>query len=527
MIPVGTSRPSARAAGSATRQTPEVAAETTHVDVLIVGAGLSGIGAAHHLQTELPGKSYTILESRDAIGGTWDLFRYPGVRSDSDMQTLGYRFRPWTGEKAIADGPSILRYVRETAAEAGIDKHIRVGHRVVSAAWSSADALWTVLATRTRPDGRGTEQVRFTCGFLLVCSGYYRYDVGHTPSFPGIERFGGTVIHPQQWPEDLDYAGKKIVVIGSGATAVTLAPAMSRQAAHVTMLQRSPTYIMTLPSEDRIANRLRKVLGPRMSYPITRWKNVALATLLYQLSQRRPELVRSMIKRDQRRRLPADFGLETHFTPRYKPWDQRLCLVPDGDLYKAIGEDRVSVVTDRISTFTDSGIDLESGAQLDADIVVTATGLNILLVGGMELTVDNVPVSPPEKLAYKGMMLDGVPNFAFCVGYTNASWTLKADLVSEYVCRLLKTMDASGERICVPVNSNPSMDTRPLMDFAAGYVLRALEQLPKSGPKAPWRLGMNYAQDVLTLRHGKIRDGVMRFSNPVSGSSGATTRSGA
>ena len=512
MIPVGTSRPSAPPA----EPTSATAADTTHVDVLIVGAGLSGIGAAHHLQTALPGKSYTILESRDAIGGTWDLFRYPGVRSDSDMHTLGYRFRPWTDEKAIADGPSILRYVRETATEAGIDRHIRFGHRVVSAAWSSADALWTVLATRTAPDGSGTELVRFTCGFLLICSGYYRYDKGYTPEFAGIERFTGQIVHPQHWPEDLDYAGKRVVIIGSGATAVTLAPAMSQQAAHVTMLQRSPTYIMSLPSADPIANRLRKVLGPRMSYPITRWKNVALSTLVYQLSQRRPELVKSIIKRDQRRRLPADFDLETHFTPRYKPWDQRLCLVPDGDLYKAIREDRMSVVTDRISTFTGSGIDLESGAHLDADIVVTATGLNILLVGGMELIVDGVPVSPPEKLAYKGMMLDGVPNFAFCVGYTNASWTLKADLVSEYVCRLLKTMDASGERICVPVNSNPSMETRPLMDFAAGYVLRALEQLPKSGPKAPWRLGMNYAQDVVTLRHGKIRDGVMRFSNPES-----------
>jgi cation diffusion facilitator CzcD-associated flavoprotein CzcO len=289
---------------------------------------------------------------------------------------------------------------------------------------------------------------------------------------------------------------------------------MSREAAHVTMLQRSPTYIMSLPSQDPIANGLRKVLGPRVSYPITRWKNVALTTLVYQLSQRRPDFVRAMIKRDQRRRLPTGYDLETHFTPRYKPWDQRLCLVPDGDLYEAISEDRVSIVTDQISTFSETGIDLESGTRLDADIVVTATGLNILLVGGMTLTVDGVPVEASEKVAYKGMMLDGVPNFAFCVGYTNASWTLKADLVSEYVCRLLKTMDASGKRICVPVNSNPEMETRPLMDFAAGYVLRAIDELPKSGPKAPWRLGMNYAQDLVTLRHGKIRDGVMRFSNP-------------
>ena len=506
---------------------------TTHVDVLIVGAGLSGIGAAHHLQTRLPGKSYTILESREAIGGTWDLFRYPGIRSDSDMHTFGYRFRPWIDEKAIADGPSILRYLRETATEAGIDRHIRFGHRVLSAAWSSADGLWTVLASHTPPDRDEPETVQFTCGFLLTCTGYYRYDEGYTPEFTGIERFAGQVVHPQHWPKDLDYAGKRVVVIGSGATAVTLAPAMSEQAAHVTMLQRSPTYIMSLPSQDAIANGLRKVLGPRMSYPITRWKNVALFTLVFQLSQRRPEFVKGVIKREQRRRLPSGYDLETHFTPRYKPWDQRMCLVPDGDLFKAIRGGRMSVVTDRVSTFSETGIDLESGAHLDADVVVTATGLNILLIGGMTLTVDGEPVSPPEKVAYKGMMLDGVPNYAFCVGYTNASWTLKADLVSEYVCRLLKTMDARGEHICAPVNANPSMDTRPLMDFAAGYVLRSLDQLPKSGPKAPWRLGMNYAQDVVTLRHGKIRDGVMRFSNPVpapaaaAAAAAASMRSGA
>jgi monooxygenase len=483
---------------------------TAHVDVLIVGAGLSGIGAAHHLQAELPGKTYTILESRDVIGGTWDLFRYPGVRSDSDMQTLGYRFRPWTQPKAIADGPSILEYIRQTAADAGIDRHIRFGHRAVSASWSGAEALWTVRATR----GAGNEPVTFTSSFLYVCSGYYRYDEGYTPTFAGAERFAGQIVHPQHWPEDLDYEGKRVVVIGSGATAVTLVPAMSDKAEHVAMLQRSPTYVMSLPSQDPITNGLRAVFGSRVSYPIARWKNVALGTLVYRLSRRRPGLVKAVIKRDQKRRLPADFDIDTHFSPRYDPWDQRLCLVPDGDLFKAISDRRVSVVTDRIRTFTESGLELESGAKLDADIVVTATGLNLLLFGGLRLDVDGQEVRAQDTLAYKGMMLSGVPNFVFTVGYTNASWTLKADLVSEYVMRLLKTMDARGHRQCVPVNADPDLETRPLLDFSAGYVLRSVDKLPKSGPKAPWRLGMNYAQDLVTMRHGKIQDGVMRFSSP-------------
>lgn len=497
---------------------------TVHVDVLIIGAGLSGIGAAHHLRTELPNKTYTILESRDAIGGTWDLFRYPGVRSDSDMQTLGYRFRPWTQAKSIADGPSILDYIRQTATEAGIDRNIRFGHRAVTASWSSADALWTVQATKgatatananadADADQPG-EQVTFTCNFLYVCSGYYRYDQGYTPEFPGIERFAGQVVHPQHWPQDLDYAGKRVVVIGSGATAVTLVPAMADRAAHVTMLQRSPTYIMSLPSKDPITNGLRTVLGSRASYPVARWKNVLLGAAVYKLSQSRPKVIKAVIRRDQKKRLPAGYDIDTHFAPRYNPWDQRLCLVPDGDLFRAIREQKVSVATDRISTFTESGIDLESGAKLDADIVVTATGLNILLFGGLRLTVDGREVLPQDTLAYKGMMLGGVPNFIFTVGYTNASWTLKADLVSEYAMRLLKIMQAGGHRQCVPVNPDPDMETRPLLDFAAGYVLRSVDKLPKSGPKAPWRLGMNYAHDLVALRYGKVQDSVMRFSSP-------------
>jgi monooxygenase len=492
-------------------QAPPAGTSAEHVDVLIVGAGLSGIGAAHHLQDAFPGKSYRILEARDAIGGTWDLFRYPGVRSDSDMQTLGYRFRPWTQAEAIADGPSILSYVRDTAAQAGIDRHILYGHRVRAASWSSAEARWTVEASRAA-DG---QSVRFSCGFLFVCSGYYRYDEGYTPRFDGIERFGGQVVHPQHWPENLDYAGKRVVVIGSGATAVTLVPAMTDKAAHVTMLQRSPTYIISVPSKDPIANGLRKLIGNRLSYPVARWKNVLLQTSIYQLSRRRPQLMKNVIRSGLKRQLPDDYDVDTHFKPRYQPWDQRLCLVPDGDLFKAIRRGQVSVVTDRIAGFTESGITLGSGRQLDADIIVTATGLNLLLLGGMSLSVDGEPVDLPDRLAYKGMMISGVPNFAFTVGYTNASWTLKADLVSEYVCRLLRYMDARGYRQCVPVNDDPTLQTRPLLDFAAGYVQRSVHKLPKNGSRAPWQLGMNYAQDLLTLRHGRIRDSAMRFSSPV------------
>ncbi|OLB64849.1 MAG: FAD-containing monooxygenase EthA [Actinobacteria bacterium 13_2_20CM_2_72_6] len=476
-----------------------------HFDVLIVGAGLSGVGAAHHIQTAFPDRTYAILEARDAIGGTWDLFRYPGVRSDSDMHTLGYRFRPWTQAKAIADGPAILRYVRETAADAGIDRHVRFGYRVVRAAWSSEDARWTVEAVR---DG---DPVRLTCAFLYVCSGYYRYDTGYEPGFPGVERFGGTVVRPQRWPAGLDYAGRRVAVIGSGATAVTLVPALAERAAHVTMVQRSPTYVMSVPGADAIANGLRRVLGPRRAYPIVRWKNVAIATLIYGLSRRRPHLLRSMLRRAAARQLPPGYAVDTHFRPQYQPWDQRLCLAPDGDLFAAIREGRASVVTDRVTGFTDSGLCLASGAELAADIVVTATGLRLLVLGGIQLAVDGHDVKLPETMAYKGMMLSGVPNFAFTVGYTNASWTLKADLVGEYVVRLLRYLDAHGYDRCVPVNDDPTLTERPLLDFQAGYVLRSIDEFPKAGSRAPWRLGMSYAHDVVKLRYGRIDDGAMRF----------------
>ncbi|MFE2958512.1 flavin-containing monooxygenase [Nocardia tengchongensis] len=477
---------------------------TEHVDVLIVGAGLSGIGAAHHLQAAFPGRSYAILEAREAMGGTWDLFRYPGVRSDSDMHTLGYRFRPWVAAEAIADGPAILSYIRETAADAGIDQRIRYGHKVTGASWSSAEARWTV----------GFEHAgmpaTITCDFLYLCSGYYRYDEGYVPEFAGMDDFRGQIVHPQHWPAELDYAGKRVVVIGSGATAVTLVPAMAETAGHVTMLQRSPTYIMSAPSVDTVATKLRQWLGARRAYAVTRWKNVAISTVIYQLSQRRPAMMRKFFRDLTVKQLPAGYDVDTHFNPAYNPWDQRLCLVPDGDLFRAISAGRASVATDRIERFTADGLRLESGTELDADIVVTATGLDLLALGGIALTVDGREIQPPDTMAYKGMMLSGVPNFAFTIGYTNASWTLKADLVSEFVCRLLRHLDEHGYSQATPW-PDPAVTAKPLLDFQAGYVLRSMDRFPRAGSRAPWRLGMNYAQDVITLRHGRIEDGTIRF----------------
>ncbi|KAF0965250.1 flavin-containing monooxygenase [Rhodococcus sp. T7] len=490
--------------------TTDAKAPVEHLDVLIIGAGLSGIGAAYHLQDRFPGRTYAILESRESIGGTWDLFRYPGIRSDSDMYTLGYRFRPWENDKSIADGPSILEYVKDTAAEHGIDRNIRFRHRVVRAEWSTADACWTIDAERTDTG----ETVRFTADFLMSCSGYYRYDEGYTPEFPGIDRFAGQVVHPQTWPEALDYAGKRVVIIGSGATAVTLAPSMAAEAAHVTMLQRSPTYIISMPAKDKLANKLRRHLPTRLAYALTRLKNASVATAIYQLCQRYPEFMKGRIRQLQEKWLPKGYDIDKHFTPRYNPWDQRLCLVPNGDLFRSIRNDEVSIVTDHIDTFTETGITLKSGDELRADVVVTATGLNLLAFGGMTLAVDGRDIDLTETMAYKGMMLSGVPNFAFVIGYTNASWTLKADLVCEYVCRLLAHMDANGFTQCSPERDS-AVDEEPFLDFAAGYVLRSVESFPKQGSKAPWRLRMNYFRDLVTLRHGKIVDDAMRFA-PVS-----------
>jgi cation diffusion facilitator CzcD-associated flavoprotein CzcO len=481
-----------------------------HLDVLIIGAGLSGIGAAHHLRERHPGRTVALLEARDDLGGTWDLFRYPGIRSDSDMHTLGFGFRPWREARAIADGPSILRYLRETAEADGTDELIRYGHRVVRAAWSSSRARWTVDVEEAATG----EERQLTCGFLLGCTGYYRYDQGYTPHFAGRERFAGPVVHPQHWPEDLAYDGRRVVVIGSGATAVTLVPALAERAGHVTMLQRSPTWITSLPSVDPVAEQARRVLPERLAFPAVRWKNILQQIAIYQLSRRRPSAMKRLLRKVLHAELPAGYDIDRHFSPRYDPWDQRLCLVPDGDLFRAIRGGRASVVTDEIASFTERGLQLASGQELEADVVVTATGLNLQMFGGMALEVDGEPVVLPSRMTYKGMMLEDVPNFAFALGYTNSSWTLKADLTGEYVGRLLAHMDRQGHAICTPHNEDPAVEREPLLSFGAGYVLRSLASLPKSGSKAPWRLRMNYAADVLALRFGSVDDGVMRFSAP-------------
>jgi monooxygenase len=478
-----------------------------HVDVLVVGAGLSGVGAGYHLQTAAPQKSYAILEARDRIGGTWDLFRYPGIRSDSDMYTLGYSFKPWTSDKSIADGPDILDYVKETAAENGIDRKIRFNHRVVRAEWSTPDQRWTVTVERTDTD----ETLKMTAGFVLMCSGYYRYDEGYTPEFEGSDRFKGRIVHPQFWTDDIDYEGKRVIVIGSGATAVTLVPALARKAAHVTMLQRSPSYVVSLPAEDPIARVARRFLPPKLAYSVIRWKNVALTMASFQLSRRRPRVMKAIIRKGVERQLPPGYDIDTHFRPRYNPWDQRLCLVPDSDLFEAIGRGQASVVTDTIKSFTENGIQLDSGAELEADLIVTATGLNMLLLGGLSVAVDGEEIDFAKTMTYRGMMVTGVPNAAFALGYTNASWTLKCDLTHEYVCRLLNHMDRYGYTECVPENHDPMVTPQPMIDFSSGYVQRSIEQFPKQGSKAPWRLYQNYALDIRSLRRSPLEDGALQF----------------
>jgi cation diffusion facilitator CzcD-associated flavoprotein CzcO len=489
-------------------QANSASVEERHFDVLIVGAGVSGIAAAYHLQDELPAKTYAILEAREAIGGTWDLFRYPGIRSDSDLHTFGYAFKPWKGGKAIADGPAIRDYIQETARENRIDRHVQFGTRVIRAEWSSAEAVWTVEIVRAETG----EPATLTSRWLFCASGYYRYDEGYTPRFEGRERFGGQIVHPQQWPEHLDYAGKRVLVIGSGATAVTLVPAMAGDAAHVTMLQRSPTYVLPVPSVDRLNLRLRRLFGEQAAYAITRRINVARTNAIYKLSRRYPQQMRRFIRWTNVKSLAGSaIDVDTHFNPKYDPWDQRLCAVPDGDLFEALKAGTASVVTDRIRTFTESGVELESGRELDADIIVTATGLNLQPMGGVDLLVDGEEVTLAETVAYKGLMLSDVPNFVFAIGYTNASWTLKVDLVCEYFCRLIAHADAHGNDVCVARLPEQRIELKPLLDFDAGYVSRSLDVLPKQGTQAPWHLAMDYRLDTKYLRHGPVTDAAMRF----------------
>jgi len=484
-----------------------------HFDVLVIGAGLSGIDAAHHLQKFCPRKTYVILDQRERIGGTWDLFRYPGIRSDSDMLTMGYSFRPWTKPKAISPGEDIRNYITDTARDEGIDGNIRFRHRIHRATWSSDDATWTVEATRTSSDGR-EEPVQFSCNFLFSCAGYYRYAAGYLPDFPNAASFRGRMIHPQHWPEDLDYADKRVLIIGSGATAVTLLPAMAKTAAHVTMLQRSPTYIISFPEQDVVANWLRSVLPVKLAFRLSRWKNVGFMIYYYQLAQRFPNFVKKDLIQRVSNALGADYDVATHFTPRYNPWEQRLCLVPDADMFAAIKSGRASVVTDEIDTFTEQGIRLKSGRELEADIIVTATGLAMEAYGGVELKVDGRAVDLSQTLAYKGVMVSGVPNFAAVFGYINASWTLKADLICGYVCRLLNFMDRKGVRQVTPTPHGEIAKAPFVERFSSGYMQRALAAWPKQGSKAPWRVYQNYLRDTFSLKWERVDNPALEFENP-------------
>lgn len=485
----------------------------TDFDVVIVGAGLSGIGAAVHLQKLCPQKTYTLLESRGALGGTWDLYRYPGIRSDSDMHTLGYDFKPWRARKAIADGPSILDYVTETAREHDVERHIRFHRRLVAARWSSEQARWTLEVAST--DGGPSEQIR--CNFLSICSGYYSYDAPHRPHFEGEEDFEGPFFHPQLWPEKLDYRGKRVVVIGSGATAMTLVPSMAEDAAHVTMLQRSPTYVVSRPEEDRLANLLRRIVGEKLAYRLIRAKNVFLQRRVYEKTRSDPEKVKDFLL-DRVRRELGDEMVERHFTPSYDPWDQRLCLIPNGDLFEAIRAGKVSVVTATIDRITKRGVRLQSGEELEADILIAATGLELELLGGIRLEVDGEPVDLSRTWTYKGLMFSDVPNLVQTFGYINASWTLRADLVAEYVCRLLNRMDELGVEQCTPRlrEEDRDMPARPWIDgFTAGYMQRSMHLFPRQGDRMPWLNTQSYAADKKMIRHDPLEDGVLQLSHPV------------
>jgi len=479
---------------------------TGHVDVLIVGAGISGLGLAHYLVTKQPGRSFAIADSRDAIGGTWDLFRYPGIRSDSDLHTFGYEFKPWTADNAIADAHEILSYLQEVVDDDDLSRRIHFQHKVIRADFSSRTALWTVTLER---DGK---QWDVTCDWLFGATGYYDYAAGYTPDFEGREDFEGTIVHPQLWPEDLDYAGKEVVVIGSGATAVTLIPAMADTAGHITMLQRSPSYVMPLPRKDPIANGLRKVLPEKAAYAVTRRLNIGRGRFIYNLCQRQPKLARRIIRTLNVKSLPEGYEVDTHFNPKYNPWDQRLCAVPDADLFRTIGKGKASVVTDKIVRFTKTGILLESGRELKADVIVTATGLKLQLFGGIEVSVDGEVKDAHEATVYKSLMLSGIPNLAFAFGYTNSSWTLKVDLVCEHLCKMLAYMDQHGYTTVVPVIDDPAMEKRPMLDFSAGYITRGLDEFPQQGTTGPWTIEMDYWADHARLRKGPVDDAALRFS---------------
>lgn len=482
--------------------------KNNYYDVLIVGAGLSGIGAAHHLKTKCPNHTFTILEARDAIGGTWDLFRYPGIRSDSDMYTLGYAFKPWENAKAIADGPDILSYIKETAQEDGTEKQIKFNHKVVNANWSTKEAIWQVDCEII-----GQDRIEsYTCNFLFMCSGYYDYDAGYTPDFKGRDRYKGLIAHPQKWTSDIDYAGKKVIVIGSGATAVTLVPEMAKTADNVIMLQRSPTYIFTAPAKDSIANFFRKIMPSKVAHFINRWRKIILQITFFKACRKWPKTMKNLIVKGVKKELGEDFDVGKHFSPSYNPWDQRMCLVPDSDLFKAIKNKSASIVTDHIDTFTEKGILLKSGKELEADIIVTATGLQLKVLGGMEVTIDGKKLETSERYCYRGMMFSDIPNLALAFGYTNASWTLKSDLTCLYVCRLLNYMDKNNLRMVVPRFNDPSVEPEPLLDFNSGYVLRALDDMPKQGSKRPWKVFQNYPLDIISLKYGSIKDDALEYA---------------
>ena len=472
-------------------------AVSKHVDVLIVGAGISGIDAAYRLRERCPRKSWLIVEARERVGGTWDLFRYPGVRSDSDMFTLGFPFRPWHSDLAIVGGEDIRAYIEDTAREFGIFDKIRFSERVTRASWSSDQARWTVE----------TKESEYTCSFLYLASGYYDYVQGYRPTWPGEDEYQGRIVHPQAWPEDLDYAGKRIAVIGSGATAVTLVPALADKAAQVTLVQRTPSYIVARPAQDPVARGLQRLLPKRLADPLIRWKNILLTIFMYGRARRKPERVAHWIREQIRNQLPGSYPVERDFSPPYNPWDQRLCLVPEGDIFSAMRDGKVSIETGAINRFTRTGLRLATGQDIQADMIVTATGLNMKLAGGIALSIDGEPVSLPQHMIYKGMMLSGMPNLFVSFGYANASWTLRSDLTARSVCRLLNRMDRKGFKVCTPAFDS-DVHSRPLLPLNSGYVTRAQGSLPTQGHRDPWIVRQNYVKDLAAMSLRRIDEGL-------------------